>query len=71
MDDRKRKSLIYILIGVVFTLISLLFIVNAVIDSGSIIVVIVTLVIGVSFFFYGKHSYKKAKKATEFREWHD
>jgi len=70
MDERKKKSLINIIVGIIFTLISIFFVISAIMDSGNSIVIAVTLVIGIGFLWYGKHAYKKAKKASKFEEWH-
>lgn len=70
MDDYKKKALIKIIIGIVFTVISLFFIVDAIINSGNSVVVFVTLFIGIGFLYYGRRQFKISDKNSKFKSWY-
>jgi len=71
INENKRKFIIRLIIGAIFSLMSLFFIADAILDSGNAIVILITLFIGLGFIVYGKQTYKKAKKTSEFKEWNE
>jgi len=65
-----KSPIVKIIIGSVLSLIALLFIADAVINSGNAIVICILLVVGVAFLVYGIKTRKGTNKVSAFRKWY-
>lgn len=71
MSKEKRKALIKIIVGIIFTVVSLSCIVSLILESSNSILIFVTLSIGICFLYIGKRQYRVSDKYSKFERWNE